>query len=212
VLFLLQFEPEFTTLSLAREFNNTRAILQQMALSLPADYRLVVKEHATNIGNRDIGFYKDLVRLPNVVLADYRIPGLTLAARAAAVSTVSGTVAVEATLMGKPVVIFAEHVEYGFLPNISTVTAMRDLPEILAKATAPQSPQAVESTRRAGARFREAIAAISFDAPGTPVFRGQSDDIAPHQAGRAVDLLVENYRKQIELIVPLKAKNLWQFR
>lgn len=208
VLFLLQLEPEFTTLSLAREFNNTRAILQQMALSMPADHRLVVKEHATNIGNRDMGFYEDLARLPNVVLADYRIPGLQLAGRATAVATVSGTVGVEATLMGKPVVIFAEHVEYGFLANIATVTAMRDLPQILAKAISLQSPQVIEATQRAGARYREAITAISFDAPDTPVFRGHSEHIAPEQAERAVDLLVENYRRQIEFIIPLQTQTI----
>jgi len=196
VLFLLQLEPEFTTLSLAREFNNTKAIVQQLALSLPAGYRLVLKEHVTAIGNRALSFYQDLLRLPNVVMADYRLRGLDLASRSAAVSTISGTVAMEAALLGKQAIIFAEHVEYGFLPSVHLVTAPRDLPKIVREAVAPRGPQEIEEVRIAGARYREALKSISFSAPGTRIFRGSSPAILPAELARAVDLLVASYRAQ----------------
>lgn len=197
VLFLLQLEPEFTTTSLAREFNNTAAVLQQLALSLPAGYRLVVKEHVTSIGNRDLGFYKKLLHLPNVVMADYRIRGLDLAAKAAAVSTISDTVAMEAALLGKNAVIFAEHVEFGFMPHVHLCTSMRDLPAILKKAVAPMAAEQVTAVRQAGAKYRESLRAISFHAPGTRAFRGTEASFSEAEQHAAVDRLLDTFRQQL---------------
>lgn len=196
VLFLLQFEPEYTTLSLSRQFNDTRAIVKQLALAMPAGHDLVVKENVNSIGNRGVEFYDEIARLPNVVLADHAIRGIDLAARAAAVATVSSTGAIEANLLGKPAIIFAPHVEYGFLPAIHTVTGFRDLPDVVRAAVRPRTPEEADAIRRSGARYRAALRSLSFDAPGTRPFRGTETTIADDQADRAVDLLIETYRAQ----------------
>ena len=49
--FALLFEPEYTVQSLCKDFADVNAILRQTALSLPAGYKLVLKEHQ-RIGNR----------------------------------------------------------------------------------------------------------------------------------------------------------------
>lgn len=196
VLFLLQYEPEFTTLSLAREFNDTRAVLQQMALAMPSGYRLVIKENVNSIGNRALSFYRNLRRLPNVTLADHRIQGLALAARAAAVATISSTGALEANLLGKPAIIFAAHVEYGFLPDIHQVASLPDLPSVIREAVRERSEREHREIRIRAARYRKALESVSFSAPGTRPFRGTVTTLPEGEADRAVDLLVDCFRAQ----------------
>jgi len=198
VLFLLQFEPEYTTLSLARRFNDTAAVIRQLALALPADVALVVKENVNSIGNRRLGFYQDLCRLPNVTLADHRIPGVELIARTRAVATVSSTGAVEANLLGKPAVIFAQDVEFAFLPHVIQLSDLSTLPAVLAEAVRERSEAEAETIRREGARYRRALAELSFDAAGTRPFRGTATTIPDDQLDRAVDLLVETAAAQTE--------------
>ncbi len=196
VLFLLQYEPEYTTLSLARQFNDTRAIVQQCALSLPAGVRLVVKENVNSIGNRALSFYDDLLRMPNVILADHRIRGLDLMPHAAAVATVSSTGALEANLFGRRAVIFAQQVEYGFLPDIHTVTGFTDLPAVLRHAIEDLDAAERQAIRIRATRYRQALEAVSFQAPGTRPFRGTETTLPEGEADRAVDRLLDCFRLQ----------------
>lgn len=197
VLFLLQFEPEYTTLSLARHFNDTRALVQQLSLSMPAGHRLVLKENVNSIGNRALSFYRGLMGLPNVVLADHAIPATELIVHAQAVATVSSTGALEANLFGKPAFIFAQGTEFSFLPDIHTVGSFAELPAMLRKITTNRSPEEQDSTRRHASRYRRAIELISFDAPSTRPFRGTKTTITDTEAEKAVDRLIDCYRIQL---------------
>lgn len=196
VLFLLQLEPEFTTLSLARGFNDTSAFVRMLAMSLPAGYRLVVKEHATSIGNRSFKFYEDMLRLPNVVMADYQIRGVDLIRHAEAVSTVSGTAAQEAALFGKRAIIFAQHVEYGFMPHVRTVDRLADLPDVVREAIAERDAGEVDRIKRDAARYRLALESVAFNAPGVRTFRGDATEIAPDQEAKSIETLLATYRRQ----------------
>lgn len=195
VLFLLPKEPEYTVQSLAREFSNVQAIVQQVALSLPAGYNLVVKEHSI-VGFRRRAFYDDILKLPNVIMASPRLPGIELAARSAAVSTIAGTTAVEAALIGKQAIIFTRRVEYSFLPNIHTVTSFFDLAAVLRDALRERSNAEIDALRRCGARYSVAVAASSFDAAGTKVFKG-TGEISEEEAERGTDILLKVFRMQL---------------
>lgn len=198
VLFLLSLEPEYTTLTLAKEFNNTEAIVRQMALCLPAGMRLVVKEHVTNIGNRSADFYRRLLRLPNVILADHRLPGVALAAKAEAVAAVSGTIGIEGSMLGKDVIGFSDRTEYAFLPNVHIVRSFHDLPEILRHAVRRKTEAEILKTRRDIARFKKAMLSISYDVP-EGVEMGGNGMLSPVEADKAVDALavvLENQRRR----------------
>lgn len=188
LLFLLPKEPEYTVQSLAREFSNVQAIVLQMALAMPAGYKLLVKEHS-RVGYRRLAFYRDLLKMPNVVLVSSTIPGLQLIPRAAAVSTVAGTAALEAALMGKPSIIFTSRVEYSFLPSIKVVSTFMELASTVREALRPRLPIEIEQIRRDAARYRRAVQETSFDAPGTKVFEGNAK-LSEEQANRAVDILL----------------------
>ena len=76
-VFLLPVEPEYTVNSLGRSVSDVRNLIWTIALSLPVDCKLIIKEHA-KVGYRDRRFYKDLLKMPNIVLADIRVPGSDL--------------------------------------------------------------------------------------------------------------------------------------
>lgn len=204
VLFLLQLEPEYSTLSLAREFNDTEACIKQLALSLPAGFNLAVKEHLSAVGNRGLDFYRRLTRLPNVILADHRVPGIALAQKAAAIATITGTIGVEAALLGKAAIVFGRHTEYSFLPHVEAVTDFAALPAQVARALRERTPAEIEAIRASGARYQQAMSRISFTRePG--FFTGKGPAFSAEQIGRAAMLLADCWRGQIERPVALPA-------
>jgi hypothetical protein len=136
------------------------------------------------------------LRIPNVVLAHRLLSGIELAARSAAVATMSGTTGVEATLLGKQVIIIGRHIEYGFLPNIHRVESFDDLPGIMREALRVRTQSEINSVRQAGARYHAAVAAASFRAPGTPPLNGNRIDITADEIDEALVSLLKNFRFQ----------------
>jgi hypothetical protein len=162
VLFLLHLDPEYTSSTLARHFNHTHAIIQQLALSLPAGFVLAIKEHVIGLGNRRLSFYKELSCLPNLVFVDYRLKATDIARDAAAVATVWGTICLEASLMGVPVICFTEKSEFSILQNIITVRSPTEISRAVQQALEERSPSDVLAVRREAAQFRQGQLGLSF--------------------------------------------------
>lgn len=72
---------------------------------MPNGYILVVKEHPACLPLRHSSFLRKLRRLPGVVVAKVTIPSLELVKRAALTTTVTGTAALEAFLLGRPAML-----------------------------------------------------------------------------------------------------------
>lgn len=205
ILFLLQVEPEYSTLCLAREFSFTEAIVYQLAMCMPASMHLVVKEHIPNIGNRPPDFYDRLAKIPNVRFADFRLQGNAMAEEAVAVATISGSVGKQSTLIGKPAIIFASHVDYTHMPNIKVVRSFHDLPGIVEWAVKERSVQEFDAWKREGARLYSALVDISFDCAGVRLF-GNSDasgDILPAHKERVTRVFLELCQWQAKNGVPV---------
>jgi hypothetical protein len=186
----LPFEPEFTIQSLCREFADPTAWLRQLALALPAGYRMVIKEHQ-RVGNRTMEYYESFRRFPNVLLAHPGLRGVDLMARCVATATMGGSTPAEAALFGKPSIVFGSRNPYTFLPHMTVVTNPRDLAETLRTLLRPRSEGEIDQFKRAGARFRAAINQLSFDAGGTRLFLGGvKTKIAEDQVAKAVDTLL----------------------
>lgn len=133
VLFGLHLQPESSTLVRGQFFQDMLAVTRNIALSLPAGYRLFVKEHDVMFGRRPRSFYEDLKNIANVELVSPYEPGPMLARNAAAIATVTGTFGWDAILLGKPAIVFGEP----FFANYDGayhVTDMTKLPEIFKTA------------------------------------------------------------------------------
>jgi hypothetical protein len=185
VLFLFQNEPEFSVQMKCKDFNDQGAIARQIALSLPADMKLVIKEH-TFLGGHRIDFYRDLVAMPNVIMAHPGLRAIDLIPKAVATASLASTASLEAAFHGRPAIIFSERSEFSFMPCIRVVNDMARLVEVIAELRNWSSQQALEA-RSAAARFAKATKAIGIEAK--MYFTKDGSAIESHQTDLAADLL-----------------------
>lgn len=116
VFFPLHTEPEVSLLVYGRPFINQIEIVRMLAISLPVDTFLVIKEHPWMVGKRPLTSYKKMLNIPRVKFADPSLEARALIKGAEAVSVITGSVALEAALLGKPVITFGD-CPYNLLPD-----------------------------------------------------------------------------------------------
>jgi Capsule polysaccharide biosynthesis protein len=104
--YALHYTPESSINGLEPYYADQLRVIDALLLNLPAGHRLVVKEHPAMVGMRPNDFYRDLRRRPGLVLLHPSGDSRALAEGAALVVTVTGTVGLEAWLMGKPCLMF----------------------------------------------------------------------------------------------------------
>lgn len=110
--FPLQSEPEVSLQVLGRPYHkNQIELLRNLAASLPAGMKLVVKEHPRSMGLRPYAYYKMLFDIPNLYLADVHAASIPMVKASSFVGVISGTIGFEAIMMGKPVLILG-HPKY----------------------------------------------------------------------------------------------------
>ncbi|MBM3522741.1 MAG: hypothetical protein FJX57_07270, partial [Alphaproteobacteria bacterium] len=163
VFFAFQNEPEFSVQARCKEFNDQKAIVRQLAMSLPAGMRLVIKEHAW-VGMRRLSFYEDLLAIPNLVMAHPGLRAIDIIPHALAVASLAGTVTLEAALFGKMAVIFSARSEFVSMPHVKLVGDIAALRGVMREVVAERSETERLMIREAAARFISAIESIAFEA------------------------------------------------
>ena len=106
LFFALSVTPEASTCIVAPNFADQLIVISALARSLPAGWRLVVKDHLPMCGRRTRAFYDQLRQYQNVVMADPTLRSTDLVRGAKVTSVIAGTTGWEAMLMGKPVLTF----------------------------------------------------------------------------------------------------------
>lgn len=143
VFFPLHYEPEANLLVHGSYFENQLEVVRNLARSLPVGWDLVVKEHPQMRGRRDLGFYRRLRRVPNVRLVPAAVRSNVLIKHARMVAVISGTPGLEASLLGKPVIMFGDF-PWDYAPTVHRVRALSDLPALIRAAAdaelAPDHP------------------------------------------------------------------------
>lgn len=130
----LQVQPEAQIDMLATHFANQIETARQVALALPGDYTLAVKEHPSMIERRPPSYHEKLVRLPNVKLLDPRLPAPDAINRCALVVNAGGTVLAEAAFYCKPAIQLGRLGTTLMLPNVTRHTDMTTLPSAIRQA------------------------------------------------------------------------------
>ncbi len=97
-------EPELAINYQAPTWHNQYETAAKVAASLPYGVRLVVREHRFNRGRRPTRFYRDLMALPNVILADPFDNQFKYIANASLIVTDNGSTGWEGILFKKPVI------------------------------------------------------------------------------------------------------------
>ncbi len=153
--FPLHTEPEVSLLVYGRPYVNQIEIIRMLAMSLPVDMVLVVKEHPWMVGKRTLGAYRKMLNIPRVRLADPSMEARTLIQQADLVAVVTGSVALEAAMLGKPVITFGD-CPYNLLPS-SMVRRCDDPRRLQSIVRESLSEQAVDD------RALQAYVAAVFD-------------------------------------------------
>jgi len=130
----LHVEPEIALSLFGREYLNQIELIRNIAKSIPLTWKLLVKDHPAGVGRRNIGYYKKLLEIPNVVLASHYADSSAVIKNAKIVFTVSGFSGFEAILEKKPVITFGKTF-YDILPEsiVRHVSSLDRLPDIVSE-------------------------------------------------------------------------------
>ena len=123
VYFPLHFEPERTTNPDGGHFHDQFKVLSCLRSFIPPDYTILVKEHPSQFifaekGSRGRSpmFYKLISNIQGAKLVSSSADSVSLIRNSSFVCTITGSVALEAALMGKMAIVFGEP-WYGNCPN-----------------------------------------------------------------------------------------------
>ncbi|KJJ84924.1 capsule polysaccharide biosynthesis family protein [Candidatus Omnitrophus magneticus] len=90
------------------------AVVREASYCLPLGAYLYVKEHTTGFGNRNMSFYKEIKKIPNVRLINPYANTMELIKKSQAVVTLGSTVGFETFLLRRPVIYWGEPWYRGF--------------------------------------------------------------------------------------------------
>lgn len=133
VYFPLQTQPEATLNVRAPQFTNQLEVARQIAMALPDDYCLVVKDHPGMSGKRPISYLDKLARMPNIKLLDTRVPTQQLLKRASLLVSPSSSTITEAAMMRVPTIQLGGLGTTRAYPNVTFHSDFTDLPSVIRK-------------------------------------------------------------------------------
>lgn len=146
IFYAMHFEPEASIMSRAR-FSNQLSIIKQISQSLPKDWTLYVKEHPDQFKLHENGwwyflisihkfrtfdFYKELLKLNNVRLLKEKVKSQDIIKSAKAISTINGSIASEALMYTKPLILFGhQSTPFGLCKEVFKITSTKECEEAM---------------------------------------------------------------------------------
>lgn len=159
-LYALHTQPESSIDVQASFFSDQIALIRLIARALPASHMLYIKVHPTDVDGKSLAFYRELRRLPGVRLVDFSVDSRTLLERTTLLFALTGTIAYEAALLGKPVIALADNF-FNRLPSVHTCLTPTALPSLVRQILA--APQDPASLRPQILDFLAWVRACSYD-------------------------------------------------
>ena len=132
IYYPLQHEPERTLLLDAPYYTNQIELITNIAKSIPAGYKLYVKEHFSMKGKawRETSYYKKIKEIPNVVLIHPSANTEQILKNCSLILTLTGFSGLEAAFYKKPSIVFGKP-SYYYLPFVHRIKNIEDLPRII---------------------------------------------------------------------------------
>ena len=125
----LQFQPEANIDVISVTFNNQIETARQIAMNLPGDLTLVVKDHPEMMGLRSYEYLEKVLKTPNVKLIDSSYKGTYVIRKAKLLIAPVGTSFFEAALMKKPGLMFGNLGTAKILPNTLSIENYKEIPK-----------------------------------------------------------------------------------
>lgn len=158
-LYALHTQPESSIDVVGSYFSDQIALITFIARSLPITHELYVKVHPSDVDGKATSFYRRIVQIPGVRLIGHGVDSRDLLQRTSLVFALSGTIAYEAGLMGKPVVVFARNY-FNTLPTLHFCDAPPRLPGLIADLLDAAPPS---DWRESVVNFLSELRASCFD-------------------------------------------------
>ena len=135
IYFPLHIEQELSLLTLAPFYTNQITVIENIAKSIPIDYKLYVKEHPLMYARswRDTRIYQSLMKMPNVRLIHPSFNSDELIKKSKLVITIAGTASIEAGFHKKSSIVFSD-TTFSHLPFVTRAKSFEDLPSIIRKS------------------------------------------------------------------------------
>lgn len=130
ILFPLHYRPEASTSVLARYYENDLELIKNIAFSMTSNSKLIVKEHASALGIRNLRFYRQVLSLPNTLLLAPEFNVASNLSKFDAVITLTSTVGFEAVQVGVPVFLLG-NTFYANYSGVVKIDSYRQLEQIL---------------------------------------------------------------------------------
>lgn len=158
VFFGLHMQPESSIDVWAPYFSDQYSVVEAIARSTPPTHSVLVKLHKSDADNYSRSQLDRMRQLPGVRLVSPYASSRSFIERAAVVFAIQGNIAMEAGLLGRPVLLFGNS-KFSELPSVTKVKRMTDLPtQIRAKLEEPPPERE--------AIVRGLMSYLSFFAPG----------------------------------------------
>lgn len=191
VFFPLQVEPEISLHALVPDYFDQLNTVARIAMNLPSDTLLLVKEHPAQIGRRGKAFYDKLQAIPNVRLMSDTEHSYPIIRRADLIVAVTSSVAHEGAVMGRKVVYLSTDGPLTTLPHVKTLPPEQGL-RALADLLNDDGAWPTEADRlRYGARYYIGFERIALDMStiGTDIFN-RNRTVKPEEVERIADSLL----------------------
>ena len=187
VFYPLKYTPEGNMDLMCPLYNNQIELARQIAMSLPGDYTLVIKEHWGMVGLRTPSYLEKVDRTPNVQLVDYRIPSEELIKKSDMVISTFSTCFFEAAFYNKPAIMFSDSGIFEMLPNVfrhtDPATLSGKIKEVLS------ADLKTEAYERQLENFITAVYDVGFNFDYSAAWLGEKKDL---------EELWQIYKKELE--------------
>ena len=150
ILFLLQRQPEASTCLNAPKWVDQDKIIEQLSINAPAGMKICVKENPRSFGWRGEEYYGQMMNLYNVRLVQPFVQNTKFIEKCSAIITITGTVGMEGSLMGKRVGVLGEPY-YSCFTGLKRLSAPEDLYGYLADPSWNPANMLVERQQLAAA-------------------------------------------------------------
>jgi hypothetical protein len=127
----LQFQPEANIDVISVSFNNQIETARQIAMNLPNDMTLVVKDHPQMHGLRSPKYLEKILKTPNVKLIKNDYSSSYVLKKSAILISSTGTTFFESALLKKPAILLGNLGTNKILPNTRTLMNFQFLPDLI---------------------------------------------------------------------------------
>jgi hypothetical protein len=140
IFFGLHMQPESSIDVWAPFFADQFAVIEAIARSTPPTHPLLVKLHKSDADNYSRRQLDHLRRLPGVRLVSPYAQSRDFIEKADLVLAIQGNIAMEAALLGRPVLLFGDS-KFTQMPSVSKVKRVTDLPQQIREKLAEPRPE-----------------------------------------------------------------------